>query len=127
MKAAWRGRSLLRIPFVTREESSVLSNEVTLVEALRQLAARCREALGLSSLPQAVDAPYTVQPGDRVLHITAPGEVVLGTPTPGRELRIKAIVTGVLLVGPSDDADQIALRTWASRTLIGDGQKWCIH
>ena len=127
MKAAWRGRSLLRVPFVTRDETSTLSNEVTLVEALRQLAARCREALGLSNLPREVEAPYTVQPGDRVLHITAPGEVELGAPTPGRELRIKAMVAGVSLVGPCDDAEQIALRTWASRTLIGDGQKWCIH
>lgn len=127
MKASWRGRGLLRAPFVTREESSVLANEVPLVEALRQLAARCREALGLGSLPREVDAPYRVQSGDRVLHILSPGTVELGPPTPGRELRIKAMVAEVVLVGPCDDAEQIALCTWASRTLIGDGQKWCIH
>ena len=127
MIGSWRGRGLRSLPFITREESRALSGEVPLVEALGQLAARCREALGICNLPKEVAAPYSVAATDRILHVVEAGEVTLPPPTPGRELRIKAMVAGVVLRGPCDDVEEIALGTRASRTLIGDGVRWCIH
>lgn len=82
---------------------------------------------GRSTAPRAVAAPYHVVTTDRILHVETAGIVYLPTPKAGRELWIKAMVAGVVLRGPCDDADEIALGTRASRTLVGDGIRWCIH